>query len=356
MREKPRRSGESGCDDEVDADDRWAGGGAGPRGGARGRRLRRQRRRDQRRHSARAPASRSRSTFWHGQTQGAAELLQQMIDDFNKHPSRHRRLQGLRRRQLRPDAAEGHRRPAGRQLSRHRLHLRLRPRQPRQRRRSSLDLTDAIDAGDIDWDRFDDAAGQAVDRRRSSPRGAGVHRQPRRRLQQEHLRRGRDGLPDRRLVVGRLHARRPPSSTTRTPGSSASAGRAPATRTRPGGSGRWSGSRAATSSARTARASASTAPAGEQALDVVATGGRRRVRLHRQHRRQRAHAAAVRQRQDGDEHRRPVLAARVRRRRGRLRGRLAALVQRRAHDDRRPRYLGGVRQRRRCARRRRSSS
>ena len=77
-------------------------------------------------------------------------------------------------------------------------------------------------------------------------------------------------------------------------------------------------------------------------------GGLRRLGLHRQHRRQRAHAAAVRQRQDGDERRRPVLAARVRRRQGRLRGRLDAVVRRRAHDDRRPRHLGDLRQRRRA--------
>ena len=84
---------------------------------------------------------------------------------------------------------------------------------------------------------------------------------------------------------------------------------------------------------------------GEAALDVVARGGRRRLGLHRQHRRLGAHAAAVRQRQDGDEHRRPVHAAGVRRRQGRLRRRGDAVVRRRAHDDRRARHLGDLRQR-----------
>ena len=72
----------------------------------------------------------------------------------------------------------------------------------------------------------------------------------------------------------------------------------------------------------------------------------RRLGLHRQHRRQRTDAAAVRQRQDGDEHRRSLHAARIRRSRGRIRRRLAALLRRRTHDDLRPGHLGGVRQRR----------
>ena len=205
VREKPRRSGEGGCDDEVDADDRRVGGGSGPCCGARGRRLRRQRRRDQWRHRlelrragrdhllARPDAGR----------RGAAPA-----DDrrFQQDPFRHRRLQGLRRRQLGPDAAEGHRRTAGRQLSRHRLHLRLRPRQPRRRRPArQSDRRDRFRRDRLGPLRGRRRAGG--DRRRSTPGGAGVHRQPRGRLQQGHLRRGRDGLPDRRLVVGRLHVR-----------------------------------------------------------------------------------------------------------------------------------------------------
>ena len=56
-------------------------------------------------------------------------------------------------------------------------------------------------------------------------------------------------------------------------------------------------------------------PEGEAALDVVAQAAADELGLHRLLGRQRAHAAAVHQRQDGDERRRPVRAAGVRRRR-----------------------------------------
>ena len=108
--------------------------------------------------------------------------------------------------------------------------------------------------------------------------------------------------------------------------------------------------------ARTATASASTARAGEAALNVVAqaaaddsvyidsTAGSERMQQLFASGKMAMNVAG------------PVLAARVRRRQGRLRRRLDALVQRRAHDDRRPRHLGDLRQRRRPRRRRRSSS
>ena len=100
-------------------------------------------------------------TFWHGQTQGVAVLLQQMIDEFNKtHPdivvskdsggvNSDRMLQkvtaGLQADNY-PDIAYIYgsdlaNLAGGDQLA---------------------NLTDAIDAGDIDWDRFEDAAVQAV--------------------------------------------------------------------------------------------------------------------------------------------------------------------------------------------------
>ena len=100
-------------------------------------------------------------TFWHGQTQGVATLLQQMIDEFNKtHPdivvskdsggvNSDRMLQkvtaGLQADNY-PDIAYIYgsdlaNLAGGDQLA---------------------NLSDAIDNGDIDWDRFEDAAVQAV--------------------------------------------------------------------------------------------------------------------------------------------------------------------------------------------------
>jgi multiple sugar transport system substrate-binding protein len=100
-------------------------------------------------------------TFWHGQTQGVATLLQQMIDEFNKtHPdivvskdsggvNSDRMLQkvtaGLQADNY-PDIAYIYgsdlaNLAGGDQLA---------------------NLTDAIDSGAIDWDRFEDAAVQAV--------------------------------------------------------------------------------------------------------------------------------------------------------------------------------------------------
>ena len=67
-----------------------------------------------------------------------------------------------------------------------------------------VDLSEAIDNGDLDWDRFVAAGTEAVTVDDRSARGAGVHRQPRGRLQQGDLRRGRGRLPDRRLDLGRL--------------------------------------------------------------------------------------------------------------------------------------------------------
>ncbi len=110
-------------------------------------------------------------TFWHGQTQGVADLLQEMIDDFNStHPdvvvskdsggvNSDRMLQkvtaGLQADNY-PDIAYIYgsdlaNLAAGEQL---------------------LDLTEAIDAGEIDWDRFEEAAKTAVtvdDRPRAVP-------------------------------------------------------------------------------------------------------------------------------------------------------------------------------------------
>ena len=101
-----------------------------------------------------------------------------------------------------------------------------------------LNLTDAIDNGDINWDRFVDAGKQAVT----------VDEQPRaipafidnlaRRLQQEDLRRRRRRLPDRRLDLGRLPEDGRRAQRPRRRASRASAGRGRATRTPPGASGR----------------------------------------------------------------------------------------------------------------------
>ncbi|MET0823664.1 MAG: ABC transporter substrate-binding protein [Solirubrobacterales bacterium] len=100
-------------------------------------------------------------TFWHGQTQGPAELLQQMIDDFNKtHPdvvvskdsggvNSDRMLQkvtaGLQADNY-PDIAYIY----GSDLANLAQGEQL------------VDLTSAIDDGQLDWDRFVDAGTEAV--------------------------------------------------------------------------------------------------------------------------------------------------------------------------------------------------
>ena len=100
-------------------------------------------------------------TFWHGQTQGPAELLQQMIDDFNKtHPdvvvskdsggvNSDRMLQkvtaGLQADTY-PDIAYIY----GSDLANLAQGEQL------------VDLTSAIDDGQLDWDRFVDAGTEAV--------------------------------------------------------------------------------------------------------------------------------------------------------------------------------------------------
>ncbi len=110
-------------------------------------------------------------TFWHGQTQGPAELLQEMIDDFNKtHPdvvvskdsggvNSDRMLQkvtaGLQADNY-PDIAYIYGSDLANLAGGEQL----------------LDLTEAIDNGDIDWDRFAEAGKTAVtvdDRPRAVP-------------------------------------------------------------------------------------------------------------------------------------------------------------------------------------------
>jgi multiple sugar transport system substrate-binding protein len=109
--------------------------------------------------------------FWHGQTQGPAELLQTMIDEFNQtHPdvvvskdsggvNSDRMLQkvtaGLQADNY-PDIAYIYGSDLANLASGDQL----------------VDLTDAIDNGDLDWDRFVDAGTEAVtvdDRPRAVP-------------------------------------------------------------------------------------------------------------------------------------------------------------------------------------------
>ncbi len=109
--------------------------------------------------------------FWHGQTQGPAELLQQMIDEFNQsHPdvtvskdsggvNSDRMLQkvtaGLQADNY-PDIAYIYGSDLANLAGGDQL----------------VDLTDAIDSGDLDWDRFVDAGKEAVtvdDRPRAVP-------------------------------------------------------------------------------------------------------------------------------------------------------------------------------------------
>lgn len=100
-------------------------------------------------------------TFWHGQTQGVAKLLQGMIDDFNEsHPdivvskdsggvNSDRMLQkvtaGLQADNY-PDIAYIYGSDLANLAGGDQL----------------MNLTDAIDSGEIDWDRFEDAAKAAV--------------------------------------------------------------------------------------------------------------------------------------------------------------------------------------------------
>lgn len=100
-------------------------------------------------------------TFWHGQTQGVADLLQVMIDDFNEtHPevvvskdsggvNSDRMLQkvtaGLQADNY-PDIAYIYGSDLANLAGGEQL----------------LDLTEAIEAGDIDWDRFEEAGKAAV--------------------------------------------------------------------------------------------------------------------------------------------------------------------------------------------------
>lgn len=100
-------------------------------------------------------------TFWHGQTQGPAELLQTMIDEFNRsHPevsvskdsggvNSDRMLQkvtaGLQADNY-PDIAYIYGSDLANLAGGEQL----------------LDLSEAIDAGELDWDRFVDAGVQAV--------------------------------------------------------------------------------------------------------------------------------------------------------------------------------------------------
>ena len=109
--------------------------------------------------------------FWHGQTEGVADLMQQMIDDFNKiHPdivvskdaggvNSDRMLQkvtaGLQADNY-PDIAYIYGSDLANLAGSEKL----------------LDLSDAIDNGDIDWDQFEEAAKAATtvdDRPRAVP-------------------------------------------------------------------------------------------------------------------------------------------------------------------------------------------
>ena len=169
-----------------------------------------------------------------------------------------------------------------------------------------LNLSDAIDNGDIDWDRFVDAGKQAVTVDGQPRAVPALHRQPGAGLQQEDLRRRGRRLPDGRLDVGRLPEGRRGAQRPQTRASRASAGRGRATRTPPGGSGRCLAARRRHRQRGRRQRRLRRSPQARRRSARRRPGRRRRLGLHRQHRGQRAHAAALRQRQDGDEHRRPV--------------------------------------------------
>ena len=99
--------------------------------------------------------------FWHGQTQGPAELLQTMIDDFNAPipTSSSRRTPAAST----PTGCCRRSRPGCRPTTIRTSPTSTAPTSPTSPAATSCsNLTDAIDNGDIDWDRFVDAGKDAV--------------------------------------------------------------------------------------------------------------------------------------------------------------------------------------------------